>query len=462
MSLRPIGPKKQKLPVPRLLPIEILSWSSLVAAGASGFTANIAVLKSTNDPLDGFAGWTTARAGSASYYNQARVRKLAGSGISRCGSQGAAHYLDAFDGQRAHWLLEPVRTNSALDASDLTQATWLKQGTATPCTISANGRIGANDGNQTMDGIVCANGTFTNVGVTNAAAYTWTASTRQCGAFEAAPGNKSFVAVVILDKDGLVTATWFNVSTGAVGTKGARHTVKMWPLANGTFRCEWSLDTSGTGATAPLVAYYWCDADAVLSLTGDGATVNGWMEAIQHEQDAPWVTSFIATGASPVARVTDSIPTRLHNSTPQARTLFVDFTEIGSIFTFNGGPILEIGAGTSLLAAYRHNTAGYGMIANNGGGQIFIDAPNMGVALPPPSIGDHVELRVVEDPTPQGIAAASINGVVETSTGPAGAPGAYIGAYGATTYSVGLAYPYAIRALKDALGVRSQADMRAA
>lgn len=420
------------------------------------------MLKSTN--ADGFAGWTNSRAGNGTYYDTNRVVQTATTNVSRNGASGAAHYLDAADGRFAHWLLEPSRLNSALWCRDFTNVAWTKSfctiggsvtgadGTAAMTTL---GVIGANAVNTLIDGAL---------NLVNAAAYAWTASTFQANAIMAKPGNKSWVICQHVRKDGTFATSWVNFTTGAIGsTPSASHAIKVWQTAFG-YRAEVELASSLTGASGQFFAFGFVDADNSHTLTGDGATVNGYFDYAQMENDQPYSTSSIATTSAAVTRPGDAVPFRNHNSAPQSRSLYAELTELTPA-TQGNNTFLGLGLGGALVDWFRLEkfTPYRGQSENN---PSVASTGTMGVS---PALGDHVQARTVSDAvaTPNMTFGGAINGGAENVQGPTSMVHAYNGSYSSGLYSVGandggvVGHPMALRALKDVLGVQSLATLAA-
>ncbi len=399
-------------------------------------------------------GGTFTRAGTRTYYDVNGVRQTASSG--QCIGDGSVkHYLSA----TAHLLLQPARTNSALWAEDLTNAAWTKLG-ATPTTVggSVTDMMG---GTNTKCGQIGGNGAFADQGFVNATAYVWTAATPQGFAFDVKPGNKG--NFFILTTDGVATAatSWGNASTGATGTTAGTHTLKFWGVqSNGWYRFEFRLSTSGaTVVLGKTLRFSFCDADNSTTLTGDGATVNGSFNAIQHEQDQGWVSSYIPTTNAAVTAVVDTLSFP-HNSVPKPRTLYADMTSID--IAQNSGDNVDYFAIGGIAGAnnqYSRNANGVvrGAMNNNA---VFV-AGATGVT--PPLPGNRFEVRSASAVDTTVTGGISINLAAETTVASA-ASAAFQGAYATANYTLldTAIRPIAVRVVKDLNGAQIMTICRSA
>jgi hypothetical protein len=329
---------------------------------------------------DSLAGWTTSRAGSATYYDVNGVVQTAGTNVMRDG-----HFL----GGVRHFLFGAARTNAAVSPRDLTNAGWTK----TLCTIGGS-TTGADGTTITTAGIIANAGVVAAI-VVDAAGYTWTASTAQAWACIGKPGSSSQFFIQTTRKDGTTIETsWVNLSTGAIGTKAAAHTIKMWPLANSCYRVELGLSSSGVGAVGATVAFGPADADNTLTVTGDGATVNCYADWVQVEQDQMWVTTPIV-GASRVA----DVATKPHGSTPQQRTLYLNLT----IPSLTGAALNAYGV--DLGGNFVANGMWFRIASAGGNGPLNENLENNTTVVTAAPVGNHaigdqMECRAAADATP--------------------------------------------------------------
>jgi len=107
-------------------------------------------------------------------------------------------------------------------------------------------------------------------------------------------GSRDFVSLVEQSSGGVIRRTFFNLSTGEVGTKNASHTASTQQLPNGWWRLIISF-TSGTAASANI-AIELASADNVSSYLGNGSG-NAFLWGAQLEAGA-FPTSYIPTTTS--------------------------------------------------------------------------------------------------------------------------------------------------------------------
>ena len=291
-------------------------------------------------------------------------------------------------------------------------------------------------------------------GVVNAAGYGSGGSTNQADAAFAKQGNKNWLLISTTDRVPATSNSWVNLNTGATGTVSANHVIKLWPVANGFYRVEVRIVSSGAGSSTLTTTIAPADADNTLTCTGDGATVNAWIWGVQHQQNDPWPSSYIATTTASVSRVADSAPTRAHGSIPQSRTLYIDMTEIGSALTGGNGFMLQMGSNLNGMSIRNAGTGAnnYGILYNNS--TAALGGPLSGN----PAVGQEIELRVAAGNVGDATGGQSLDrGAETTATNTTASP--YPIAYGTANYALGftLVAPLAIRSFKDVLGPQSMA-----
>lgn len=189
---------------------------------------------------------------------------------------------------------------------------WTKTGV----TVTAN-LVPALDGTLSADRIVETATTSTHVISRTTPALA--ANTAQATSVFAAQGERTFMYMQSFDKAGVTKRSWINLATGVAGTTAAGHTVviEAWPL--GWYRCE-MLWNSGTGATAPEIAFGIATADNVTTYLGD-ITKGIYLWGAQHDTDLAASTSYVktttagvdTTSISACAEITGWSPVRLNS-----------------------------------------------------------------------------------------------------------------------------------------------------
>lgn len=191
-------------------------------------------------------------------------------------------------------LIEDAGTNLARYSDDFSNSLWTKANS----TISANATTSP-DGTSTADKIVenTINGQHSASQTFSSSAAFFTFSVY----FKAS--ERSIVSLRILDA--AVPAayrTFFNLSTGVVGTNAAGNIASIQSVGNGWYRCIVSRLFVGNSASSNLSVEV-CLADGVQSYAGtNGSGIFAW--GVQIEQ-ASFATSYIPTVASSVTRAAD-------------------------------------------------------------------------------------------------------------------------------------------------------------
>jgi len=220
--------------------------------------------------------------------------------------------FDAATGENFGALTEEASTNVILRSEELDNASWGKL----ELTVTANA-VKAPDNTRSADTLTPS---------TNASSHqvsqapTLTANTKVTISICGRANGYSFIRIAPTDKAGGTVNSYFNVSTGQLGTIGSGHTNKITDVGNGFFRCELTYDTL-SGATATTIRIAVSENDNISSFAGDGVSgVHAW--GVQVEE-IPVATSYIRTEGSPVSRVDDDLtfstvgnePTALQDAT---------------------------------------------------------------------------------------------------------------------------------------------------
>jgi len=114
-------------------------------------------------------------------------------------------------------------------------------------------------------------------------------------------GSRNFASLLEQSSGGSIRRTFFNLSTGEVGTKNASHTASTQQLPNGWWRLIISF-TSGAAASANI-AIELASADNVSSYVGNGSG-NIFLWGAQLEIGS-FPTSYIPTTTTPLTRSAD-------------------------------------------------------------------------------------------------------------------------------------------------------------
>jgi hypothetical protein len=183
--------------------------------------------------------------------------------------------------------------NLLLQSQDFT-TTW----TNVRSTDVANTDI-APDGTTTADSLLQASGQTTYGGVTQNA--TVVAGDYVLSVF-AKPNGKNFLVILEQLLDGTSKVTWFNVSTGTIGTTNAGHTATISAAANSYYRC--SIKFTANASRTAAVIFYVADTDGSTVVTDSGGL---FIWGAQLEQRSS-VTSYTATTTQPI---TNYIPVLL-------------------------------------------------------------------------------------------------------------------------------------------------------
>jgi len=255
-------------------------------------------------------------------------------------------------------LLEPAGENLALQSEGFSTASWAK----TNATATAD-QIAAPDGQTTADLLTSTSTT----GATTQQNRTLPASGTYTLSFYAKAGTATFFVIRTSNFDAGATGnTYFNLSTGAIGTTSANHVASIQALPSGWYRCAVAFST--TTDLIGTVQFYLVDADNSLNVT-NGRTQYWWGAQLEA---GGFPTSYIPTTTTAVTRSADvcSIAdlTDISFNTAEG-TLFVEGTTsrgIGasniSILSFNDGTADEV-------IALRRLTGGttYDLLVTDGG-----------------------------------------------------------------------------------------------
>ena len=177
--------------------------------------------------------------------------------------------------------------NSFLQSQDFDQAIWGK----TRATVTANSTT-APDGTTTADSLLQATGQIVS-GVAQQAV------TAILGDYvisvHAKPNGKNFIILSESIGTGSARNTWFNLSTGAVGTANAGHTATITASTNGFYRCSIRITTNA--ARSGTVFVYVADTDNSTTVADDTLGVYLWGAQLEQRSS---VTAYTPTTTAPI------------------------------------------------------------------------------------------------------------------------------------------------------------------
>jgi hypothetical protein len=292
-------------------------------------------------PLTTDGQLTFTRASTATRVNASGLIETVASGVPR---------LDYLGSTCPKLLLEPQRSNLALQSEQMDNAAWTKTGV----TISANASVSP-DGYTSADKIVGAASAgdklaFQSLTITTGQAFTISAFFKKSEyklAFIRA-GGQTGQPYVIYDLD----------TEAVVSTSGASST-KIEDYGNGWYRVSLTLNSASGTSVATVVSFlpntgYTLSALNVPSYTGDG-TSGGFVWGCQLEANgAAYATSYIPTLSTSVTRVGDvAEKTGISSLIGQTEgVLFVDFQinsfdQLAKWIAFLGGGSTYVGIFTT-------------------------------------------------------------------------------------------------------------------
>ena len=251
-------------------------------------------------PTDGSGDLSVTRATTATRVNSAGLIESVAVNVPR---------LDYTNSSCPSILVEPQRTNLALQSSSFDNAAWTKFSSS----VTAN-QITSPDGTQNADKLIALavnsdHGVYQIPFVTLGASYTYSVFAKA--------GEYNFLRIA--DGDG--NGAFFNLSNGTiVGSLSTNPTIIS--VGNGWYKCSMTALTSGTST---LMAVVVCQSGTTAVFTGDG-TSGIYIYGAQLEAGA-YATSYIPTTSASVTRNADVISkTGISSLIGQTEgTIFMDF-----------------------------------------------------------------------------------------------------------------------------------------
>lgn len=317
-----------------------------------------------------------AGVGSGFYIDMAQTEK-ASSASTYKPTTSAAYYglrLD-YDSRLSGgpgYLVEEARTNLNLQTNAYTNAAWTAASGTAAEDISDGPMGAATMARYTESGasafLHCANA----VTVANGSTYTTSVYLKR--------GNHDWIRLIAADNSSFSNGvrTWFNLSTGVVGTSSTTGSgwtavsAAIHSVGGGVYRCS---ITYTTGATTLYVATASAAADntATRADVGSGAGVGSlyYLDCYQTELGA-FATSYIPTTSATVTRAAD-IPVMLTSALPFSATAG---TFVGRFSTILGGTnpttlallAFDDGSSAESITMFVDNSAGLGLFQVIDGG----------------------------------------------------------------------------------------------
>ena len=324
------------------------AWDNLGSSLATGdisipapsLDLNFAANKSLVDDISGNNLITFTRDSIGTFVGSNGLIQTAASGVPRFDHNPTT-------GGSLGLLVEEARINSLLQSSDLTEAGWTLAGFAR----TANSTT-APDGTNTAVKIASTTGTFgflERSGVSSPAGvvtYSWYA--------KAAEANWFAIADIQL---GLLVA-YFNLATGALGTRAAGTAHTITPVGNGWYRCS----VTGSNGLSSRWGCFASNSDNTLTPAPIGNGVHVWGPQLEA---GSFPTSYIPTVASEVTRAADvaSITganfSSWYNNTEG--TVFTDFRleadRAGTRWATQIGPTASTGPNSNVIGKVDNNLA---------------------------------------------------------------------------------------------------------
>jgi hypothetical protein len=247
--------------------------------------------------------------------------------------------------------IEEQRTNLLLYSEQFDNAYWTKQRS----TITTDTNI-APDGVLSADKLVentTASNTheiFRQPTISSSTAYTFSAYVKAA--------ERTWVFLNLNNPGVADFRTWFNLSTGAVGTNASGTTASITSVGNGWYRLSVTR-TSAAGQTSTVASIGLATADNVSSYTGDGYS-GVFIWGAQLEAGA-FATSYIPTVASQVTRSADSATMTGTNFSSWYRadegTSYVDVTVISNRNFADSYPFrISVGGNSFVFGYYEGGT----------------------------------------------------------------------------------------------------------
>jgi len=286
--------------IPSPFPRRGSAANPFAAYAAGGFTPKLVADYSTDTfategaATDFDTQQTFARASTATYFDSSGVLQTATTGTAR----NDAYIYESATNVGPFMLVEPAATNLITESDDFS-TTW----TANSATLTADDATGP-DGTTSMtllndDSATGTGEVYVDYGVTvsTSTAYTFSIFVTADQLSWVALGTENFTTPANGE-------TFFNLSTGAVGTTATGHTAHVEDVGGGIYRVGITFTTDGTD-TAGNVRVYLADADTDITVDLDGTSSVHIYGAQVEAGSVP--TSLIPTNGATVTRAADAL-----------------------------------------------------------------------------------------------------------------------------------------------------------
>ena len=238
-------------------------------------------------PSNGNGDFTVTRATTATRVNSSGLIESVALNVPR---------LDYSLGGCPNILLEPQRTNLALQSSSFDSASWTKTASSVTAnsTTSPSGVVDADT--LTADGTSSRHDAFFAPSVTSGTSYTLSVYAKK--------GTNDFLQLSTGAGFGSNAFANFNLNTGALGTIGSAATATITNVGSGWYRCTMTATATATGTTG--LYYLIVTSSTAARLETNTLTTSVFLWGAQLEAGA-YSTSFIPTTTASVTRNLDNI-----------------------------------------------------------------------------------------------------------------------------------------------------------
>jgi hypothetical protein len=164
----------------------------------------------------------------------------------------------------------------------------------------------APDGTTTAEKVAQASGETTGGAVGKTLFTVVNGSYYTLSIFAKAGTNRNFVGLRDSVSGGSNT-TWFNLSTGAVGTTSANHTASISDAGNGWYRCSITFLTTTTSGS---LTYYVYETDNSTTVTDDQGFIYLWGSQLEQRDS---LTAYTPTTTQPITKYQPALQTAGNN-----------------------------------------------------------------------------------------------------------------------------------------------------